>query len=104
MKAKARHLLLRANQENSELIQKIGQLLFSNGVNMKITMTQTVKHGKEEYINEDERTVDPLIGKYFIDHDWATSDEYKAEKVLDDGPVTLDIHNSAIGVTDTGAA
>ena len=72
---------------------------------MKVKITEAkVLHGKAAYMKDDEVTVDDVVGKHFVDHGWATSDEYTTDKIIDDGPVSLEIHNSVLGLTDTAVA
>lgn len=67
---------------------------------MKITAINTIKHDRLHISAGDSITVDDEIGKYFVDHGWATADDYKPGTIKGDGPVNITINSVAMGVNN----
>lgn len=68
---------------------------------MKITCLTTFLDGRDRFEKDDVRTVDDERGAYFVSNGWAA--EVGAEGVAAPaaGPVSLDIHDSSIGLEDS---
>ena len=67
---------------------------------MKINCTTTFKEGKETFHEGDQRTVSDEDGARFISNGWAAEVGAEAAPAPAAGPVSLDIHDSTIGVED----
>lgn len=69
---------------------------------MRIKMKCLVKHGRDRFEAEDERTVDDDTGAYFVKNGWA-SEIGAPEAAADPAPtnVTLDVYGGSHGVKDS---
>jgi len=72
---------------------------------MKIEALEVVKHHPHYLQPGDIITIDDETGDYLVGNGWCKNVETGevGDRVAGAKPVTLDIHNGAIGTSDTGA-